>query len=277
MPSPIMRQAGFLLLLLAAPLVARAQPGTGTTMPPPPPLGSASSLTQPDVRAQISPQRYTVLSSQLAGQVTDLTLREGDRFKEGQVLVGLDCDIHQARLDRARAAEEAAQRKLAVAGRLDQLSSISRLEVDDAASQVAMLKAEMALNRTMVEHCRIKAPFSGRVAAKYVQRWQYVGEGEKLLEILDDKDLELEMIIPSRWLTWLKPGHPFSLRIDELGRDVPAQITRLGAKIDPVSQSVKVYGRISGKDDGLLPGMSGIVNINPALAGSKAAQEGRVE
>ncbi|SNS78768.1 MULTISPECIES: efflux RND transporter periplasmic adaptor subunit [unclassified Azospirillum] len=277
MPFLITRRAGILLLLLASPLAAQAQTGGGTSMPPPPLPGSTQALTQPDVRAQISPQRYTILSSQLAGQITELTLREGDRFKEGQVLVGLDCDIHQARLDRARAAEEAAQRKLSVAGRLDQLSSISRLEVDEAASQVAMLKAEMALNRTMVEHCRIKAPFSGRVAAKYVQRWQYVGEGEKLLEILDDKDLELEMIIPSRWLTWLKPGHPFSLRIDELGRDVPAQITRVGARIDPVSQSVKVYGRISGKDDGLLPGMSGIVNINPAQAGSKAAQEGRGE
>jgi len=272
MPSFIARAVGFLLLTAAGTPAALAQSGPGTIPVPPEPGQFAPS--QPDIRAQVSPQRHTILSSQLAGQVTELALREGDRFKEGQVLVALDCDVHQARLDRAKAAQDAAQRKLEVAGRLDQLSSISRLEVDDAASQVAMLKAETALSSTMVDRCRIRAPFAGRVAAKHVQRWQYVAEGDQLLEILDDKDLELEMIVPSRWLTWLEPGLSFRFRIDELGRDFQAEVTRLGARIDPVSQSVKIFGRIVGAADGLLPGMSGTVTIAPTRTGDSGAPGG---
>ena len=49
----------------------------------------------------------------------------------------------------------------------------------------------------------------------------------------------------------------FTLSLLETGRDYPCEVTRLAAKIDPVSQTVRVTGRIVGKADDLLPGMSG--------------------
>jgi hypothetical protein len=97
------------------------------------------------------------------------------------------------------------------------------------------------------------------VAEQKVREQQYVQAGQALLEILDDSVLELEFIVPSRWLAWLTPGTGFQVAIDETGKTYPAKVMRTGARVDPVSQSVKIAAAIDGKFNELIAGMSGRV------------------
>ena len=76
----------------------------------------------------------------------------------------------------------------------------------------------------VVARCTIAAPWPGRVAERHVQRYQSVGEGQPLLDVLDDRTLEVEMIVPSTGLAWLKPGHRFELAIDETGERYAAEL-----------------------------------------------------
>ncbi len=211
--------------------------------------------------------RSTVLSTEVPGRIAELPVREGERFAAGQRLVGIDCSLHKARLDKARAQLQGARKTHQVHARLDKLNSISALEVEASAAQQAAAEAEVAMMQTLVERCAIAAPYPGRVVELKVRRDQYVAEGHEILEILDDRELEVELIVPSRWLSWLKPGTPFALRIEETGKSVPAKIVRLGARIDPVSQSIKVFGTLAspGTTPGpdLIAGMSGTAVFDP--------------
>ena len=103
----------------------------------------------------------------------------------------------------------------------------------------------------------------GRVGAIMVREFQHVSEGAPLLEILDDRNLEMELIVPSRWLAWLKPGLRFTVAVDETGHSYKAEIFRLSGKVDAVSQSIKVYGRLVEPAPELLPGMSGKAQLTP--------------
>ena len=126
-----------------------------------------------------------------------------------------------------------------------------------------MAKADASLAQAMVERCVIKAPFGGRVVERKVNRYEYVAEGTPLLEIIDDKNLEVEMILPSSSLVWLKIGHPFNLHVEELGKIFQGKIERIVSKVDPVSQSLKLYGSIDVNVEHLYPGMSGTIKIQP--------------
>ncbi|MGP9820164.1 efflux RND transporter periplasmic adaptor subunit [Salinarimonas sp. NSM] len=227
------------------------------------PGGWSATGVETEIRAQISPRRHTVLSTEIPGKIVTLGLREGERFAQGDLLAAIDCAAHEARRDRAAAQEEAARRRLETAGRLDRLSSISRLEVDEARSALVAAQAETALAQVFVDRCVIRAPFDGRVVERRAQEHQYVGEGAELLAILDDTALEAEMLVPSRWLRWLAPGQSFALVVDELGLTIEAEIARIGARVDPVSQSVKVFGRIPQGTPGLVAGMSGVARLAP--------------
>jgi multidrug resistance efflux pump len=110
---------------------------------------------------------------------------------------------------------------------------------------------------------RDRSPFNGIAVEQKVQEFQYATPGQPLLEILDDRSLEVELIAPSRWLAWLKPGYAFTVHIDETDKTYPADITRVGGRVDPVSQTIKVFGEIRGEATELMAGMSGRANIPP--------------
>lgn len=88
---------------------------------------------------------------------------------------------------------------------------------------------------------------------------QFVQQGNELLEIIGSGPLQLEFIAPSAWQPQLKPGAAFAVRIDETGKSYDAQLVRVGARVDPVSQSIKITAAITGSHPELMAGMSGVI------------------
>ena len=111
--------------------------------------------------------------------------------------------------------------------------------------------------QVVLTKCAVAAPFSGRVAEQKVREQQYVQPGQVLLDIIDDSVLEVEFIMPSRWLSQVRAGSAVHIAVDETGRSYPARVLRMGARVDPVSQSVKVVAAIDGRPPELMAGMSG--------------------
>lgn len=230
----------------------------------PPVAPMAAMADSGGARAQLVASQRALLSSELAGKIASVPFRDGQSFKKGDVLIAYDCALNRARLERAVQAEGAAHKKLAVAEQLDKLSSISRADVDQARAGVAVSRAETGVERVMVNRCTVTAPYAGRVGEAFVRPLESVAEGKELLSIYDDSAFELETIVPSRWLAWLKTGYPMHITVDETGRTYQAVVARIAGTVDPVSQSVKVVGRLDGKTAAdLLPGMSGNVRIDP--------------
>lgn len=227
--------------------------------PPLPPAhdGFAASEKDGRIRTQFAPRNEVVISSELSAKIASLPLREGDAFRAGQSLVAFDCTLFQAQLNKAQAMLEASRQTLGVTRRLAELNSAGALEVQQAEAREKEGAAEVAYMKATVSKCGIAAPFAGRIAKRLVANHQYVTPGTPLLGLIDTGELELQLIVPSRWLAWLKPGARFTVQVDELARNVDARVTRIGARIDPVSQSVGLTATVDGSAAGLLPGMSG--------------------
>ena len=210
-----------------------------------------------EIRVQLTPLRETLLSSEVGGRIDEVMVREGESFIVGQVLVHLDCTMHEVRLEKAEALLLEAKSIEQVSARLDQLGSISTLEYSSATARLAAAAAEVGLMLVIVERCVIKAPFPGKVVQLMARSHQFVTEGQELIEILDDSVMLVEMNVPSQWLESKILDQTLILRIEETGNEYPALIERIGARIDAVSQSVKLYGSVVGSYPELRSGMSG--------------------
>ncbi|MDO8777122.1 MAG: efflux RND transporter periplasmic adaptor subunit [Burkholderiaceae bacterium] len=224
---------------------------------------AAPSLEQREIRAQLAPHRYTTLAAEIGAKISHLPVQEGSAFKAGQTLVSFDCSLQQAQLNKARAALRGAEKTWGGNKRLAELNSVGKVELDVSEAEVLKNQAEVAAMGTMLSKCSIAAPFSGRVAEQKVREQQYVQPGQAILDIIDDSVLEIEFLVPSKWLAWVKPGYAFQVSIDETRKSYPAKVQRIGARVDPVSQSVKLVATISGRFPELITGMSGRVNLVP--------------
>jgi membrane fusion protein, multidrug efflux system len=143
------------------------------------------------------------------------------------------------------------------------MRSLSGLELEVSAAEIDKAKADLAVAEATQSKCTVAAPFSGIVVEQKAREAQYTTPGQPLLEILDDRALELEFIVPSAWLRWLKPGFAFSVAVDETGKTHRAHVALLGGKVDPVSESIKITATVDGDVRDLVPGMSGRVLIAP--------------
>jgi len=217
---------------------------------------------EPEVRALLVPVVESTLSSRMPGRITDITVREGQRFEEGQKLVSFDCDIQRSYLEKARTKLLAAQKTHESNLQLRDYESIGKLDVELSAADVKIASADVNIIKSKLKRCHIEAPFSGRVVELLAHPYESVKEHQPLISILDDRNLEVQLYIPSWWLSWLKTGDSFSIMVDETGKTYKAKVQQLGAQVDAASQSLAITATINGSHPELLAGMSGVARFN---------------
>jgi hypothetical protein len=77
------------------------------------------------------------------------------------------------------------------------------------------------------------------------------------MSILNDKTFEIELILPSTSLRWVTKKSPFKFFIDETQELYLAEVVEIGARVDPVSQTIRVFGKFKEQPKQILSGMSG--------------------
>lgn len=220
----------------------------------------AGQLSVPTpARGVVRPQNQATISTDLQARVSATKFKEGDRFRKGDVIIEFDCRRTQAELNAADA--QSLEMKLALENNvvLDKYKAVGRSDLDISRARVKKTEAEADGLRARLDQCQVTAPFDGRIAELSIQAHEMPAMGKPFLTIIEDQALEIELIVPSDWLRWLTAGAKFSFMVDETRSVIPAHVTRIGAAVDPVSQTIKVMGLFDGDvaGIGILSGMSG--------------------
>ncbi len=217
---------------------------------------AAPALAGEPIRAVVRSANDVTIGSDAGSRILAMPLREGDAFHKDDVLVAFDCARTRAEWRSAQAewrghqlayGNDLALQKYHAAGNNDVL--IAKAQMDKAA---AILEGWAA----RVDQCEVHAPFDGRVADVLAHVFDLPSPTAPILRIVDPAHLEVEMIVPSRAAARVKVGDGFALSVEETGEVVRGRVARVGAAVDPVSQTLKVVGALDAAG-GVLPGMSG--------------------
>ncbi len=197
------------------------------------------------------------LQSDLGAPVSDVTVREGERFAAGDVLIRFDCRRLEADLKAAKAENHAAHVDLKQKRYLHNNGAGGRTDVDLAAASGAVTAARIEAVEARMADCEMKAPFDGRVAVRGIGPSELPAAGDVLMTLIEDRALEIELVVPSLRLRDLDVGSQFTFLVDETGTSHQARIERIGAEVDAVSQTVKLHAVFEDVSAKVLAGMSG--------------------
>lgn len=252
------RKALVLLLMVGFVHAAAGQAASATSRPAAAASQTATSAADPEMpRALLIPERETTLVAQMVGIVQKLGGDMGGAFRQGVVLVRFDCAEQRARVGMARAELNSADQQHEAKRRLQGLSAAGEVEVSLAAAAVAKARAQIDLTNAQLAQCTVSAPFPGRISRLHVREHQGVNVGQPLMDIVSAGPLRVRLNAPSRWLAWLTRGARFEVRIDETGKTYPAVVTAINSRVDAVSQTIEVEGKVAEDFAELLAGMSG--------------------
>ncbi len=214
------------------------------------------------IRGVVRAVNIAAISTDLLLPIKVLNFRKGQSFKKGQVLATFDCTRLEA--ERGALLAERKIQALTVQNNLSllKLNAIGKFDLEISAAKLSRADAEVNRLNVRLARCVIKAPFDGKVANTVTRRYETPRSGVPFIEIIETSKLQVDFIVPSKWLAWVKTGTKFAFRIDETGKTYDGQVLRLGALVDPVSQTVEVRGRFEGISPELLSGMSGSASFN---------------
>jgi membrane fusion protein, multidrug efflux system len=221
------------------------------------------TVSAEDVSVRLIATRSATLAAEVASRVLAVAFREGQSFSEGDLLVSMDCTLYEARRARTEAIRNRGLRQFETLELLSRSGATSGLELATARFELDAADAELRLADAEIDRCVVIAPFSGAVVATRINAHEYVSPGQPLIDIIDLSTIEAQTFVPSHMLSWLREGEQFEIILAEIPHPITGKVERISPAIDPVTQSVTVYGRIMSDNPDLVlrSGMSGIARF----------------
>ncbi len=218
------------------------------------------------VRGVVNPSSESTIASKMTARIIAMPYSEGQGFPAGALLARFDCSQIKAQLNAAQAAATAYRKTYETNVELDQYEAVGKNEVAVSKANLGKADAEAAAVSSQLSDCEVRAPFAGKVVEQIAHVKEIAASGQPLLKIQSGREVELELIVPSKWLTWMKPGAAFAFKIDETGNTIKGRVKRFGASVDPVSKTIRVIGVVTQRQGIVLAGMSGTATFDDARA-----------
>ncbi len=220
------------------------------------------------VSGALKATQSAIVKARVAGELQELSVREGDRVQAGQVIARIDPSEYHARVRQAQQQADAAKAQVDIAQR--QFDNNQALVNQGFISQTALLTSQANLNGAKATHAAalaaldlanksladatLRSPLSGVVAQRLAQPGERVAIEARLIEVINLSQLELEAALTSEDASRVRVGMTAQLKVDGLAEPVPAKVLRINPSAQMGSRSIVVYLGVTGRE-GLRQGL----------------------
>ncbi len=218
----------------------------------------------------LSSNERTDLAANASGRVVRTFVERGDHVIQGAILAQLD--TRSANLSRAEAEANATSATEQLKGaRTDcqryvgllAKGAITQQEYDKQATscqtqaageEAARVRAAQAVQT--ISDSSIRAPFSGVIAERFVHVGDYVHADTRVVTLLVDNPLRLELTVPEANVASVHPGVAVSFQsVAVPARTFTAVVKYMGGEIREATRDLVVEAVTDNADHALLPGM----------------------
>ncbi len=233
------------------------------------PLKTLALPSEQSAPATLVSLNQAQLSTQISAMVQTIHVDLGDTVKKNQRLLSLDCrDYHYAKQQAnatylARKAQARfAKKTFARNQKLIQQSTIPQASLEQAEADylsiqedLKALKAQFKNANLITERCHIKAPFTGQITQRYVQKGQLVIPNMPVFELLQTTPLHVATELSSQKANSVQ--HAKKVFFNHNGKNTPVQLEKIVALIKASTQTQAARFILSTESPDLVTGMSG--------------------
>ena len=246
-----------------------SQGGGGFSMPPTP---VETVVVTPKTVADkfeavgtIEAEKEITVVSEIDASVISIPFKEGQKIKEGKLIVQLDGSQLAAELNRAEALRDQSQSSYdRVKAVVDQAAG-SVQDLDDAAAALKVANANLRLARTRYAKTQIVAPFSGIIGSRRISPGEFIRIGQAITDLAQIEKLRVNFSAPERYLSKLNKGADVTVSTTAYpDYTLTGKIEVVEPVVDPVTRSARVIAVVSNPEQKFRPGMS--ANISAVLS-----------
>lgn len=206
-------------------------------------------------QGQAEPNRTVIVRAETMGRVVDLMADEGSLVKTGDVLVRLEENDRQARIDHAEARLRELQSAYDAAHKLGKKGYQTQRQSDQLFSSLQSAKAELEKALIEFDRLEITAPFDGTVLSTPVELGAYIDTNGEVATIVDNNPLVAHVEIMQQKVAGLKVGQPASVKF-ATGQEREGKIRYIAPRADERTRTFRVEIELDNPGDEIPSGIS---------------------
>lgn len=204
----------------------------------------------------------TVIRSEIAGRITAIRFKEGERATKGSVLLTINSEEFEAQLNQIKAVVELNKMNFERAQQLRPEGLIAERAYDEAQSRLKESEASLSLAKVRLEKSIIRAPFNGRLGLRQVSPGDFVQPGQAIVNLEDTDSIKVDFRIPEIYLDRVEVGQTVQVGVDVYPSQLfEGKIYAIDSRIDNATRTVLVRARVPNPAGVLLPGMFARVTL----------------
>jgi RND family efflux transporter MFP subunit len=236
-------------------------------------IARADAIRVLAVNGRIRPRQFVDVKPPVAGTLIELPYDVGDRVSRGQILARIDDGPQRAAIAQAQAsigAQEAAvaqaRRDLARFLALGEFVTRRRVEearvaVEQGTRELQRLRAGRSEASEVQQRFLVRAPFSGVILERPLDRGQTVGPDAVLYRLADLDAPEITAAVDEVYAAQLRPGTSGVVEIAGHDRRLRAQVVHIEPRVDEGTGAREVRLRFLDAVDSAPAGQTVSVNL----------------
>jgi membrane fusion protein (multidrug efflux system) len=202
------------------------------------------------------------VTSQVAGIVTEVPAESGSEVQQGTPLVQLDIAVELADLASAKATLAEAEMTFRRQSELTEKRVASEANLETARAKRDTAQAAVNKIEAVIAQKTIRAPVSGRLGIRKVERGQYVSPGMTLVTVQALDPMRADFPMPEQAIGKLRVGQQIEIHVDAYpGKAFKGTIESLDARVAQDTRTLLVRGSLPNPQRKLLPGMFANVTV----------------
>ena len=200
--------------------------------------------------------RGVTVSADLAGIVEQILFESGEPVREGQVLVVLDTRQEQAQMAAAEAQRVLARLNFNRMQELLDQRVVSKAEYDSANAESRQAEARVGEIRAAIERKTIRAPFSGILGIRQINKGQYLAAGDPVVPLQSLNPIYVNFGVPQQAIGQVHAGRPVRVTTENLANVAfEGRIVAIDSVVDETTRNIQVQATLANPDGRLRPGM----------------------
>ena len=195
------------------------------------------------VSGVLSAKQSAVLSTRMMAFIDNVLVKSGDKVRQGQVLIRLNASDLKAKYAQvkaqfmeAQAATKNAKRDYERFKKLYAQHSVSDKELENMELNKISMQSKLEMARqglkeveAMLAYTDIKAPFSGIVAQKLVEKGNMAHPGMPLMIVEQPGEMEVRASVPENYIGLAQVGDAVKVDVKSLGYTLEGKISELSS------------------------------------------------
>jgi membrane fusion protein (multidrug efflux system) len=213
------------------------------------------------VSGAVKSRKNVMISAENMGNVNQILVKEGSEVKKGQLIIDMDTELSQRKLDQLETEYELTKTMFAKQTNLWNQNIGTEVQYLEAKNRVESMERQIDNIKTQISKSKVRAPFSGTIENVMVREGEMAQMGSPLVRIVNHRDMYIKADLSESFIGRFKKGDHVIIHFPFIDQTIESKISSVGQVIDEMNRTFSVEALLPLTKFTIKPNLLAIVKL----------------